>query len=129
MQDIQKVGHADIEGTESTPGLPREMAFDTEHLKMVRAEMDGNDASGWHHHGDHHNYVYFVSGQAHVEFGPNGEKSLDFEAGDYMYVPPRVVHRDNNPADAKQVAILSLVGDGPWVVNVDGPADASDTDV
>ena len=38
-----------------------------------------------------------------------------------MYVPPRVVHRDVNPADEEQIAVLALIGDDPVVTNVEDP--------
>lgn len=36
-------------------------------------------------------------------------------------MPAGLVHRDVNPADEPQEIVLTIVGDGPLVVNVDGP--------
>ena len=38
-----------------------------------------------------------------------------------FHVPARLIHRDVNPDDAPQEIVLVVVGEGPLVVNVDGP--------
>jgi quercetin dioxygenase-like cupin family protein len=50
-----------------------------------------------------------------------GRESTEVEAGCFFHVPPGLIHRDVNPADEPQEIVLSLIGDGPLVVNVDGP--------
>jgi hypothetical protein len=36
-------------------------------------------------------------------------------------VPVGLVHRDVNPLDEPQEFVIAFVGDGPLVVNLDGP--------
>lgn len=97
------------------------MAFETDDNVLVRARADGGVRSGWHHHGDRHVYAYLVEGSAVIEYGPGGEDRLDVEAGGFFHLEPRTVHRDVNPADDEQVWVISFVGEGPLVENVDGP--------
>lgn len=105
----------------STTGLVRELAFDTAGAMLIRTRVDPGAASGWHHHGDREVLGYVVGGRARFEFGPGGRESTDVETGGFFHVPVGVIHRDVNPADELQEIILSFVGTGPLVVNVDGP--------
>jgi uncharacterized RmlC-like cupin family protein len=107
-----------------TPGVLREIAFDTSHATLMRARAEGGAASGWHHHGDRDVLGYVVRGRARFEFGPGGAESTEVEAGGFFHVPAGLVHRDVNPSDELQEIVLSVVGEGPLVVNLDGPPSA-----
>ena len=106
---------------DSTLGIVREVAFSTERALHVRARVDGGVASGWHHHGNREVLGYVVQGRARFEFGPGGRESTEVEAGGFFHVPVGLVHRDVNPLDEPQEFVLAFVGDGPPVVNLDGP--------
>lgn len=110
---------------DSTPGIVREVAFDTDRALHIRALVEGRVASGWHHHGDREVLGYVLRGRARFEFGPSGELSTDVDEGGFFHVPAGIVHRDVNPVDEPQELILTFVGSGPLVVNVDGPASSS----
>jgi uncharacterized RmlC-like cupin family protein len=88
---------------------------------LVRARVEGSVASGWHHHGDRDVLGHVVRGRARFEFGPGGCESTDVETGGFFHVPSGLIHRDVNPSDEPQEIILSFVGTGPLVVNVEGP--------
>jgi uncharacterized RmlC-like cupin family protein len=107
-----------------TPGVLREIAFDTTRATLMRARADGGAASGWHHHGDREVLGYVVRGRARFEFGPDGAESTEVEEGGFFHVPAGLVHRDVNPSDEPQEIILSVVGEGPLVVNFEGPPSA-----
>ncbi|HSG12270.1 MAG TPA: cupin domain-containing protein, partial [Gaiellaceae bacterium] len=83
--------------------------------------VEGRVASGWHHHGDREVLGYVVRGQARFEFGPGGRESTEVGTGGFFHVPRGIVHRDVNPADEPQELVLAFIGQGPLVVNVDGP--------
>jgi uncharacterized RmlC-like cupin family protein len=108
----------------STPGVVREVAFDTGGATLMRARAEGGAASGWHHHGDRNVLGHVVRGRARFEFGPGGMESIDVDEGGFFHVPAGLVHRDVNPIDEPQEIILAVVGEGPLVVNLDGPAPA-----
>jgi quercetin dioxygenase-like cupin family protein len=113
-----------LESGAPTPGVLREIAFDTSHATLMRARAEGGAASGWHHHGDRDVLGYVVRGRARFEFGPGGAESTEVEAGGFFHVPAGLVHRDVNPSDELQEIVLSVVGEGPLVVNLDGPPSA-----
>jgi mannose-6-phosphate isomerase-like protein (cupin superfamily) len=108
----------------STPGISREVAFDTDRSTLVRSYAEAGAVTGWHHHGDREVHGYVVRGRARFEFGPGGSESTDVVEGGFFHVPARLIHRDVNPLAERQELVLSVVGDGPLVVNVDGPAPA-----
>ena len=61
--------------------------------------------SGDHHHGEAETGIYVVSGHPVFVFLEDGqERRVQAEPGDYMYVPPYVPHREENPSRTS----------GPW---------------
>jgi uncharacterized RmlC-like cupin family protein len=108
----------------STPGVVRETAFETGRATLMRARAEPRTASGWHHHGDRDVLGYVVRGRARFEFGAGGRGSVEIDERGFFRVPAGLVHRDVNPLDEPQEIVLAVVGDGPLVVNLDGPADA-----
>jgi hypothetical protein len=67
---------------------------------------------------------YIVRGRACFEFGPGGAHRTDVDEGGLFHVPVGLVHRDVQSSGRAQELILSFVGDGPLVVNLDGPEPA-----
>jgi quercetin dioxygenase-like cupin family protein len=104
-----------------TPGVLRELAFELERATLMRTRAEPNAATGWHHHGDRDVLGFVLRGRARFEFGPGGTDSTDVEEGGFFHVPAGLVHRDVNPTSELQEIVLSVVGSGPLVVNVDGP--------
>jgi uncharacterized RmlC-like cupin family protein len=107
-----------------TPGVVRETAFETSRATLMRARAEPRAASGWHHHGDRDVLGYVVRGRARFEFGAGGGGSVEVGEGGFFRVPAGLVHRDVNPLDEPQEIVLAVVGEGPLVVNLDGPAEA-----
>ncbi len=118
---VSAASAGDLKAAAPTPGVLREIAFDTSRATLMRARAEGGAASGWHHHGDRDVLGYVVRGRARFEFGPGGAESTEVEEGGFFHVPAGLVHRDVNPSDEPQEIILSVVGEGPLVVNLDGP--------
>lgn len=118
---VEIVSPDELETDESTPGIARETVFETEHNVMVRSTVAGGTTTGWHHHGDRHAYGYVIEGSASVEYGPAGEQTDRASSGDFFYVAPGTVHRELNPTDEEAVVLVSFVGTGPLVENVEGP--------
>ncbi len=108
-----------------TPGVLREIAFETGRATLMRARAEARAATGWHHHGDRDVLGYVVRGRARFEFGVGGLESTEVDEGGFFRVPAGLIHRDVNPSDELQEIILSVVGEGPLVVNVAGPPTGS----
>ena len=101
-----------------TPGMRREQAYFGEGAWVGVVHTAPGAISGWHHHGDYDTYVYLTSGEQIVEFG---QDRVEAGPGDVIHVPKQVVHRESNPSNGETVTFVVRVGDGPLVVNVDGP--------
>ena len=118
---ISSIGPGELVEGEATPGLVREVAFRGERSILIRARCEGGVSSGWHHHGDREVFGHVLRGQVRFEFGRDGGEHTDVPAHGFFHIPPRLVHRDVNPLDEPQELVISFVGTGPLVVNVDGP--------
>lgn len=127
MEQPRIVGHDDLDaGTAQTPGIARLQAFGTESTWFGEARTEPGVTSGWHHHAEHRTYAYVVRGRFRLESGPGGRDVIDAGPGDYVEIPPHVVHRESNPADEESLLILVRQGSGPVVVNVDRPDPEAD---
>jgi uncharacterized RmlC-like cupin family protein len=105
-----------------TPGMIREEAIATDRLWAGYVRTEAGMVSGWHHHGDYESSIFVMTGALVMEFGPEGAERLEAGPGDFVYVAPRAVHREANPTDAESHVIVVRAGEGPPVINVDGPA-------
>jgi uncharacterized RmlC-like cupin family protein len=78
--------------------------------------------AGWHHHGDYDTYIFVRRGRARMDYGSGGRESCFAEAGDIVFVPKGAIHREGNPGDEENEAVLVRIGTGEPVFNTDGPA-------
>lgn len=107
--------------TMPTPGMKREQAYFGGGAWVGVVHTTPGAISGWHHHGDYDTYVYLTSGKQVVEFGRDRQDRVEAGPGDVIHVGKHVVHRESNPSTDETVTFVVRVGDGPLVVNVDGP--------
>lgn len=109
------------EALPATPGVVREEAIAVEGMWGGLARTEAGMTSGWHHHGDYDTAIYILSGSLRMESGPGGTDMLEARAGDFVFVPKGVIHREANPGDTESHVVVVRAGSGPPVVNVDGP--------
>jgi len=105
----------------SRAGFVRDHAIETGRVAVLRARAEPGATSGWHHHGDRDVFGYVVHGRARFEFGPGGTEATVVEQGGFFHIPAGLVHRDLNAFDEPHEIALTLVGEGPLVIDVDGP--------
>jgi uncharacterized RmlC-like cupin family protein len=76
--------------------------------------------SGDHHHGEAETGIYIVSGHPVFVFLEDGaERRVETGPGDYIYVPPFVPHREENPSpDEEAVVVLARSTQEGIVVNL-----------
>jgi uncharacterized RmlC-like cupin family protein len=78
--------------------------------------------SGPHHHGEVESAIYIISGRARFRFGDQLEHVVEANAGDFIFVPPFLVHQEINASAAEPVdMVVSRSSQENVVVNVDLP--------
>ena len=91
-------------------------------LWMGETHVSAATASGDHHHGESETAIYVVRGHpVFVFFDAEGgqEKRLETKPGDYIFVPPWVPHREENPdPDHEAVVVIARTTQEAIVVNL-----------
>ncbi len=114
-------------GTAQTSGMVRTAAISgnlvgAQGLWMGRTEVLPGATSGDHHHGESETGIYVVSGHPVFVFRDPGSGSLvrlEASPGDYVWVPPHVPHREENPSpDTVAVVVIARSTQEAIVVNV-----------
>jgi uncharacterized RmlC-like cupin family protein len=104
-----------------TAGMDRRQLIEHEDRWLGWVRTDAGLAGGWHHHGDRDSYVYILRGAVRIEFGPGGRDQVTAQAGDLVFNPAQLVHREVTDADEPAELFVVRIGSGPLNVNVDGP--------
>lgn len=93
-------------------------------LWMGQTHVAPATGSGNHHHGVSETGIYVVSGHPEFVFldetdGEPVERRLRTSPGDYVYVPPWVPHREENPdPDDEAVVVIARTTQEAIVVNL-----------
>jgi uncharacterized RmlC-like cupin family protein len=114
--------------TAQTSGMIRSAAISGDltgarSLWMGRTELPPGVNSGNHHHGESETGIYVVAGAPVFVFrdpGSGAEVRLETQPGDYVWVPPHVPHREENPSpDEAATVVIARSTQEAIVVNVD----------
>ncbi|HEV3379833.1 MAG TPA: cupin domain-containing protein [Trebonia sp.] len=111
--------------TGQTSGMARFAAISgksagSEKLWMGQTHVAPGAKSGDHHHGEAETAIYVVSGTPAFVFA-EGEREVRVETkpGDYIFVPPYVPHREENPGETEAVVVIARSSQEAIVVNLD----------
>jgi uncharacterized RmlC-like cupin family protein len=124
-QPVVRVTPAERVEGDVTPGMTREQAIAVPGLWAGLVRTDAHMTTGWHHHADYETAIYVVTGALRMESGPGGAEVVEAGPGDFLRVPRGAIHREGNPTDTESHVVVVRAGQGPAVVNVDGPAPSS----
>jgi uncharacterized RmlC-like cupin family protein len=114
-------------GTAQTSGMVRTAAISgdlvgAQALWMGRTVVLPGSSSGDHHHGVSETGIYVVSGHPAFVFRDPETGSLvrlETSPGDYVWVPPHVPHREENPSpDTEAVVVIARSTQEAIVVGV-----------
>jgi len=120
-----------IAQTTQTPGMKRLEAISgktvgARNLWMGQTHVPASTASANHHHGASETAIFVVSGRPvfvflDVEGGEPVERAVQTGPGDYIFVPPYVPHREENPdPQSEAVVVIARTTQEAIVVNLDG---------
>jgi uncharacterized RmlC-like cupin family protein len=123
---LHHTGHDELsQDTAQTPGMRRYEAISgarngSRKIWMGESRIAPGMLSGDHHHGEAETGIYVVSGHPVFVFLEDGaERRVQTAPGDYVYVPPYVPHREENPsADEPAVVVLARSTQEGIVVNL-----------
>jgi uncharacterized RmlC-like cupin family protein len=101
--------------------MERHELFDHEDCWVGWVRTDAGLPGGWHHHGERDSHIYVLRGTVTIEFGPEGREQLTATAGDYIFNPARIAHREITGPNEPAEFFVVRVGTGPQTVNLDGP--------
>ena len=111
--------------TAQTEGMQRFAAISnakagSRQLWMGQTHVAAGARSGDHHHGEAETAIYVVSGTPAFVFA-DGDREVRLEAkpGDYIFVPPYVPHREENPGGEEAVVVIARSSQEAIVVNLD----------
>ena len=100
------------EDTAQTPGMRRYEAISgkrngSRQIWMGESHIEPGMVSGDHHHGEAETGIYVVTGHpVFVFLEDDEERRVETKPGDYVYVPPYVPHREENPSDDEHVVVV-----------------------
>jgi uncharacterized RmlC-like cupin family protein len=123
---LHHTGHDHLSAeTAQTPGMRRYEAISgarngSRKIWMGESHVGPDMRSADHHHGEAETGIYVVSGHPVFVFIEDGEeRRIEAGPGDYVYVPPWVPHREENPSsDEEAVVVLARTTQEPVVVNL-----------
>ena len=122
---LHHTGHDALsEETAQTPGMRRYEGISgrrvgSRKIWMGESRIAPGMVSGDHHHGEAETAIYVKSGHPVFVFA-DGDEEVRIEAGpgDYIFVPPYVPHREENPTDEQAVVIIARSSQEGIVVNL-----------
>jgi uncharacterized RmlC-like cupin family protein len=124
-QALSRITPGDLSGdTTQTSGMTRREAISgktvgAEKLWMGQTHVVAGARSADHHHGESETAIYVVSGTPAFVFADGDrEVRLETQPGDYIFVPPYVPHREENPGDTEAVVIIARSTQEAIVVNL-----------
>ena len=128
ISELRVIRGGDLSGsTAQTTGMQRSAAISGDlvgarELWMGRTVVGPGANSGDHHHGESETGIYVVSGHPVFVFRDPGSGEitrLETNPGDYVWVPPHVPHREENPSpDVAAVVVIARSTQEAIVVNV-----------
>ncbi len=100
------------EDTAQTPGMRRFEAISgkrngSRNIWMGKTHVAPGMISADHHHGEAETGIYVVSGTpVFVFLDGDVERRIEAGPGDYVYVPPYVPHREENPSATEEAVVV-----------------------
>ena len=86
---------------------------------MGLTHVPAGASSGGHHHGEAETAIFVVAGNPRFVFAERErEVVVATEPGDYIFVPPYLPHREENPGSTEAVVVIARSSQEGIVVNL-----------
>lgn len=87
-------------------GAIAERVVGAQKIWLGYAELPGGMVSSVHHHGEAESGIYIISGRARFYGGPDLADVQEAEAGDFIWVPPQLIHVEQNAREGEPVQMI-----------------------
>jgi uncharacterized RmlC-like cupin family protein len=122
---LRHVRGSELSGnTNQTTGMTRYEAISgktvgSTKVWMGQTHVGPSTNSGDHHHGEAETAIYVVSGNPVFVFAEGDQEvRVETEPGDYIFVPPYLPHREENPGAEEAVVVIARSSQEGVVVNL-----------
>ena len=110
-RDLRVIRAADRVADASSGAMLREAAISrqlvgAERIWLGYVELGPGLISAVHHHGEAESGIYIISGHARFFTGERLDQPHEARAGDFVWVPPHVVHVEMNLSDSEPVRMV-----------------------
>ncbi|HZT08369.1 MAG TPA: cupin domain-containing protein [Chloroflexota bacterium] len=110
-QGVRVIGAADRLPDVSSGDMVRQAAIargtvDAEKIWMGWVELGPALVSAVHHHGEAESGIFIVSGHARFYSGADLAASFEATEGDFIWVPPNVIHVEQNVSSTAPVRMV-----------------------
>lgn len=83
------------------------VATGSEKIWMGESHIGPATRSDNHHHGESETGIYVLSGNpVFIFLEDNEETRIETKPGDYVFVPPFVAHREENPSESEEAIVI-----------------------
>lgn len=111
MEDLRVIRPVDRVADEASGPMTREAAVSRELLGAQKlwvgyAELPPGLISAVHHHGEAESVIYMISGRARFLVGDGLEREKEAQKGDFVWVPPHVLHVEMNASETEPVRMV-----------------------
>src|SRR5438046_9746543 len=97
MSRIEIVRGSELAVGDSTEGIVRKKAFESETTIVSQSQVAPGVGSGWHHHGTRQLYGFIVSGRRQLEYSLRRQEIADLNVGDVYHIRTGQGHSDCKP--------------------------------
>ena len=110
--DVRVIGPEQRDtNTGQTPGLRRFEAISnkltgSQRMWMGYAVLEPGGKTGVHHDGESETAIYILSGLTRRWVGDRLDDAREARAGDFVFIPPEIVHWEQNASDTEPVEMI-----------------------
>ena len=112
MRTVRRIARNELSTeTAQTPHLKRFAAIShelvgSEAIWMGVSVLDPGMRTGVHHHGSSETALYVVKGVGRWWIGDRLDEPVEAGPGEFLYIPPDVVHWEQNASDTEPVEMI-----------------------
>ena len=121
MVERIEIAHRSEAPIDPKKGYGGQRIFESPLAHVGLTTLNPGAVTAWHHHAARTFYGYVVAGRLRLEYGRGGQDAATAVAGEFLRIPPGLIHRDVNATQEPVVVATIAVGEGELAILTDGP--------